>query len=95
MKQVNDLTFLLESQQELLKAVRELAKASQEVKESGKVYNLLDLEKIFRVSRRTLFTWKKNGKLTFGQIGKKLYVTQEELEKFINTLNKGELKDGK
>ena len=93
MKQKNDLTFLLESQQELLKAVRELAKASKEVKESDKVYDLSDLEKIFRVSRRTLFIWKSKGKLTFGQIGKKLYVTQEELEKFINNLNNGGQKD--
>lgn len=93
MKQEQDLTFLYESQQELLKTVRELANASKEVKESEKVYDLSDLEKMFRVSRRTLFTWKSKGVLTFGQIGKKLYVTQQELEKFINSLNKGGLKD--
>jgi len=87
-------TFLYESQQELLKTVRELAKASSELRESEKVYDLSDLEKIFRVSRRTLFTWKSKGKLTFGQIGKKLYVTQSELERFINNLNKGGLKNG-
>ena len=89
-----NLMFLLESQQELLKTVRQLAKARNEVKESEKVYDLSDLEKIFRVSRRTLFTWKSKGKLTFGQIGKKLYVTQSELERFINNLNKGGLKNG-
>ena len=95
MAKEQDLTFLYESQQELLKTVRELANARKEVKESEKVYALSDLEKIFRVSRRTLFTWKQKGKLTFGQIGKKLYVTQQELEKFINNLNKGGLKNGR
>ena len=84
----NDLNSLYDSQQEILKAVREIAE-SKGVKESEKLYALSDLEKIFRVSRRTLFTWKSKGVLTFGQVGKKLYVSQQELDKFINNLNKG------
>ena len=89
MNDANDLNSLYANQQEILKAVREIA-GSKEVKESEKLYGLSDLEKIFHVSRRTLFTWKRQGKLTFGQIGKKLYVSQEELNKFINNLNKRE-----
>ena len=89
MKNENNLNFLYESHQEILKAIQEIA-GSKEVKESEKVYDLSDLEKMFRVSRRTLFTWKSKGILTFGQVGKKLYVTQQELNRFINNLNKRE-----
>jgi len=88
MQKNKDLNFLHESHQEILKAIQEIV-ASKEVKESEKVYNLSDLEKMFHVSRRTLFTWKSKGILTFGQIGKKLYVIQQELDRFINSLNKG------
>jgi len=89
MKNENNLNFLYESHQEILKAIQEIA-GSKEVKESEKVYDLSDLEKMFRMSRRTLFTWKSKGILTFGQVGKKLYVTQQELNRFINNLNKRE-----
>ena len=58
-------------------------------KEENKVYSITDLMEMFNVSRRTLFTWKSKGILTFGQIGQKLYVTQQELDRFINNLSKG------
>ena len=91
MNDATDLNFLYESHQEILKAIHEIL-ASKEVKESEKVYALSDLEEMFHVSRRTLFTWKSKGILTFGKIGKKLYVTQQELDRFINNLNKGDKK---
>ena len=51
--------------------------------ENNKIYDLTDLENLLHVSRRTLFKWKSEGKLNFSQIGKKLYVTEVELKKFI------------
>ena len=54
-----------------------------------KLYDLTDLENVLKVSRRTLFKWKSEGKLHFSQIGKKLYITDEELKRFLvdNNLN--------
>jgi len=89
------LKEISQKQDEILALMKNLCNNNEEVVNENKVYYMDDLMKIFRVSKRTLFTWKQKGKLTFGQIGKKLYVTQQELEKFINNLNKGGLKNGR
>jgi len=70
-------------QDEILNILKESANNSAS---NGKeqYYDLNDLEKIFHVSRRTIFKWKSEGKLIFSQIGKKLYVTQAELDNFLN-----------
>ena len=89
MNTIVKLQEISQKQDEVLALMKNLCKNKGEVSEN-KVFYMDDLMRIFRVSRRTLFTWKSKGKLTFGQIGKKLYVTQQELERFINNLNKGD-----
>ena len=50
-----------------------------------KVYDLTDLMGILRVSKRTLFKWKSEGRMKFSQIGKKIFVTDAELKRFLET----------
>lgn len=47
------------------------------------VYTLADLEKMLKISRRTLLSYIKAGKLTAAKIGGKWIVTGENLDKFI------------
>jgi excisionase family DNA binding protein len=48
-----------------------------------KMYDLADLQKILQVSRRTIFNWKEQGKLPCTRIGSKLWVSENQLEKFL------------
>lgn len=48
------------------------------------VYDLKDIETMLKVTRRTLLSYIKAGKLTATKIGGKWIVTRENLEKFIN-----------
>ena len=63
----------------------------QELHNSGvvgnkdKVYDFNDLEKLLHVSRRTIFKWKSEGRLNVSKIGKKLYVTESELNRFLES----------
>ena len=54
-----------------------------------KVYDLTDLENKLHVSRRTLAKWKSEGRMIFSQIGKKIFVTPAELERFLETNKQG------
>jgi len=79
-----ELSELKRVQQETLNIVRDLQKNGV-VKNKEKVYDFTDLEEMLHVSRRTLFKWKSEGKMQFTQVGKKLYITDSELEKFLAT----------
>ena len=68
-------------QNEILHLLQSLSNG--EVAKQNKVYCLTDLAEMLQVSRRTLFKWKSEGKLIFSQIGKKLYITDEELKIFL------------
>ncbi|GAB6008289.1 helix-turn-helix domain-containing protein [Dysgonomonas reticulitermitis] len=57
------------------------------VDNKDKVYDMADLEEKLHVSRRTLFKWKSEGKMNFSQIGKKLYITEAELKRFLEVNN--------
>lgn len=48
-----------------------------------KMYDLADLQKILHVSRRTLFNYKERGILPCTRIGSKLWVSEKQLEKFL------------
>lgn len=48
------------------------------------IYYLKDLEKILRVSNRSLLRYIKADKLKATRIGKRYMVTRENLDKFIN-----------
>ena len=48
------------------------------------VYTLAEIETMLKVTRRTLLSYIKVGKLTAVKIGGKWIVTRENLERFIN-----------
>lgn len=76
-----EILKLRESQEEILTLLRNIS--NNNVAKQNKVYDLTDLENILHVSRRTIATWRSEGKLNFSQIGKKLYITDDELSKFL------------
>lgn len=69
-------------QNEILHLVKSLS--NSDIVKQDKVYDLTDLEEILHVCRRTLFKWQSEGKITFNKVGKKLYFTQKELDRFLN-----------
>jgi len=48
-----------------------------------KVYDLTDLEGLLHISRRTLFKHLSSGILGHSKIGKKIYVSDKELQQFL------------
>lgn len=50
-----------------------------------KVYTLEEVAEILKVSRRTLYTYVKEGKLPAVKMGKYWRVSQESLQAFIST----------
>jgi len=75
------LERLEKRQEETLLLLKDCREKSTDNKD--KLYDLTDLENILKVSRRTLFKWKNEGLLNFSQIGKKLYITDEKLKRFL------------
>ena len=55
-----------------------------------KIFDFADLVEMLHVSRRTLFKWKAEGKLICTQIGKKIYVSEKDLQTFLSS-NKEEV----
>jgi len=79
--QLSEMRKIQEETLNLLKTFREEGAVSNK----DKVYDLTDLEEKLHVSRRTLFKWKSEGRMIFSQAGKKLYVTDAEFRRFLET----------
>lgn len=47
------------------------------------LYDLVDLAKIFKVTKRTLFNWREKGILPLIEFGGRLYLTHKQLEAVI------------
>ncbi|EFI37439.1 excisionase/Xis, DNA-binding [Bacteroides sp. 3_1_23] len=52
-------------------------------KDSNILYDLFDLEKIFKVTKRTLFNWRAKGDLPLIEFGGKLYLSKGQLRELI------------
>lgn len=48
-----------------------------------KMYKLLELEELLKVSRRTLLRYIYSGKLSATKVGRSWRVSQEELDRFL------------
>ena len=83
----NELSEMKKIQQETLNLLKDLRKNGV-VDNKDKVYDLTDLEKMLHVSRRSIFKWKSEGRMRFSQVGKKLYITDSELNRFLETNKK-------
>lgn len=78
---------------EISEIKRILLSISQEVSKPqggapASIYDLADLQKVLHVSRRTLATWMSEGILEYSKIGNEIYVTQKDLDEFLDK-NKG------
>lgn len=62
---------------------RELHEAVTSAKNEVKLFDLVDLEKLFKVTKRTLFNWRAKGIINLIDFGGKLYMTPTMLEQAI------------
>jgi len=83
----NEISKMKQIQEESLSILKELRNDGV-VGNKDTVYDLTDLEQKLHVSRRTLFKWKSEGRMIFSQAGKKLYVTEAEFRRFLQTNQK-------
>ncbi|OHE25234.1 MAG: hypothetical protein A2Y45_01545 [Tenericutes bacterium GWC2_34_14] len=61
-------------------------------KQKTDLYKINEVAEYLRVSRRTVYTYIKQGKLQGFQIGVEWRVTKDNLEKFMEKLIKGDFK---
>lgn len=52
---------------------------------AGDIFTDDDLQKMLRVSKRTLFTWRKEGVITYSQVGKMIFYIREDVERLLAT----------
>lgn len=48
-----------------------------------KLYSVQEVSDLLRVTRRTLYTYMKQGKIHATKIGKYWYISQEQLDEFL------------
>lgn len=85
---MNEIFFneISQKQDEILATLRELRNNGVS-DNKDRLYDLTDLEGKLHVSRRTLFKYLSAGILEHSKIGKKIYVSEKELQQFL-VLNK-------
>ena len=67
-------------------AVSELLLTSQDLmpqKDAQKLYSIADLCKQFDVSRQTINSWKRSGKLCYRKLGGRIYFSEADVQKAI------------
>jgi hypothetical protein len=82
----NSLFQISQKQDEILAMLKGFRNGGV-VDNKDSLYDLTDLEKKLHVSRRTLFKYLSAGILGHSKIGKKIYVSEKELQQFL-VLNK-------
>jgi putative molybdopterin biosynthesis protein len=55
-----------------------------------KLYTIKEVAEMLRVSKVTLYRMMKDGKIQTVKLGRKTLFTEEELDRFIESLKKGE-----
>ena len=63
--------------------LREVQAIEKLEKDSNILYDLFDLEKKFKVTKRTLFNWRAKGDLPLIEFGGKLYLSKGQLRELI------------
>ena len=71
---------LQERQEQILQLLSEM---EINAKPETEMYSLDDLAKMFKVTKRTIYNWKEDGRLPCVIIGSKTYVTEDQLQKFL------------
>lgn len=55
------------------------------VNNKDRLYDLTDLEQLLKTSRRTLFKHLSSGVLEHSKVGKKIFISEEQLRKFLKS----------
>lgn len=79
------LEDLQEKQDKILVLLDNLNERNSQEK---RIYDLVDLQNMLHCSKRTIMTWKHDGILPHIQIGNKIWVTQEQLNAFLDQYSK-------
>lgn len=78
-----DLSFEFKQVKSELEKIITLLESQKNNKNVKKMYDLADLQEVFKVSRRTLSTWTKEGILPHSKVGNKIWVSEEQLNSFL------------
>jgi hypothetical protein len=71
-------------EEEVKTAIEPVRQAGSELPERQMgLYTIKDVMSVFGVCRRTISNWQSSGKLSYVKIGNLLYVTQGQLEEFL------------
>jgi len=57
--------------------------AGNAVEKHNKIYTTEEVSKLLSVSKRTLQNYRDTGKMTFSQVGRKIYYQDIDIERFI------------
>jgi len=80
---IEDKLALLEKKQDEVLAILKDLHKSGGMTCKDQVYDFTDLAEMLHVSPRTLHKWKSAGLMRFTQVGKKMYLTDAELKRFL------------
>lgn len=70
--------------------IMELLDAMKNESNQRIIYDLVDLRDKLNVSRRLLATWTKEGILPHSKVGNKIFVTDEQLQTFLDQHSKND-----
>jgi hypothetical protein len=74
-----EIKEIKERQEKILSQLDTLIKGNSQ----EKLYNIADLADLLKVSKRTIFTWKKQGLLPCSQVTGKIWITDAQLKSFL------------
>ena len=74
-----EIKEIKERQERMLSKLDALIKGSSH----EKLYDLADLIDLLKVSKRTVFTWLKQGILPHSRVGGKIWISDEQLKLFL------------
>lgn len=84
-----DLNLEIEKLQRGQEQILDLLKQNVDKRKDFKIYSFNDLVKLFGVTKRTIYNWKEEGRLSLTIIGSKTFMTEAQLQEF---LEKNEVK---
>ncbi len=74
-----ELKEIKERQEDMLSKLNTLINGSSQ----ERFYDVVALTELLKVSKRTIFSWKKQGLLPHSQIGGKIWITEKQLKLFL------------
>lgn len=76
-QQIEDIK---QGQERMISLLNDLTSANS----NKKIYDLVDIQNILQVSKRTIATWLQRGILPHTKVGAKIWVTEQQLNSFLD-----------